>query len=162
MYIKIIALCGFIFAAVYPLCFWFTLIKPLKEKYHKYHLRIVNFVSGAAVITALFSHLSIYAKILILLWKVTLLCETWQFWKKKYPNLMIITITSVLGLSIFSLVHYEWYGLTLGLILFELLLASAVCFTIFYLNRNNVYASMHQIRKAKKLAQAPDKSENNL
>jgi len=150
MSLKIILLSGFLFSSIYPLCFWLHAFTPLREKFHKYHLRLTNFISGIVVVIAIFMDLPVSLKIFILVWKIVLLNISLLYWKKKYPNLFIMSIPCIIGITAFFFIHDNCIISSSAVLVLELLLGSAFCFFVFYINRTKEYASLHTSHKRKR------------
>ncbi len=132
-----------IFAMIYPLCFWISFHDPLKNKFHKFHVGIANFVGGVAVVWALFIDISFQSKCLILIWKAVLLSTSRYVWKKEYPNPLLMTVPCVIGLGVFSIVQKELVAPGWPITFIGILAGVILCSSIFAMNLGHWYLNVH-------------------
>ena len=132
-----------IFAMIYPLCFWISFQDPLKNKFHKFHVGIANFVGGVAVVWALLIDISFQSKCLILIWKAVLLSTSRYVWKKEYPNPLLMTVPCVIGLGVFSIVQKELVAPGWPITFIGILAGVILCSSIFAMNLGHWYLNVH-------------------
>jgi len=143
MLTKITILTCFIFAVMYPLCFWVSFKDPLKNKFHKFNLGLPNVIGGVVLVVILFSGLPNYIKIATAVWKITLLSVSRFYWKKEYPSPFILTVPCVVGLfAYFSL--QDHIVSTSYIIRFITILAGGIfCLAFFTMNLGHFYLNVH-------------------
>lgn len=143
MIAKITILTSFIFAVIYPLCFWISFKDPLKNNFHKFHIGLPNFVGGVTLVFILLTDIPWPLKFTVVFWKAVSLSVSRYFWKKEYPQAHVMTIPVLIGL--YAFVHLQahwmqggipaaWTGLLGGLIL---------CAAVFAMNLGHWYLNVH-------------------
>lgn len=105
MIAKIAILTSLIFAVIYPLCFWISFKNPPKNNFHKFHLGLPNVVGGVTLIFILFMDLPLSIKIITVIWKISLVSFSSYSWKKEYPNPLLMTVPSLIGLCAYVLLQ---------------------------------------------------------
>jgi len=139
----IIILTFFIFAVLYPLCFWISFKDPLKDKFHKFHLGLPNVIGGVLLVFILFSNTPLSIKIYVVLWKAALLSISRFYWKKEYPHAPILTIASLLGLLAYLDYQNFLVGSNLKINCISILSGCILCLTIFTMNLGHWYLNVH-------------------
>lgn len=98
----------FSFGVFHLLCFWFIDQKAFPHDFNKFNLGLTNFVAGLGIVILLFINLPMELKLLALAWKAILLTVSQRAWKRKVVKLWPMTIISICGIGILSLIcgHY--------------------------------------------------------
>ena len=143
MLITIPILTCFLFAVIYPLCFWITAPDPIKNYFHRFHLGIANLVSGIMVVVIVFLDVSLTTKLLVLFWKVVFFCISRETWKIEIPNPKIITIPSIIGVAVYAQLHHELLGPGALAIAAMILGGFVLCSVFFAMNLGHHYLNVH-------------------
>ena len=143
MLFKIVILTSFIFSVLYPLCFWISYKDPLKNKFHRFHIGLPNFIAGITVIVLLFSPIPVHLKILVVIWKVSLLSISSYSWQKIYPNPYLITIPSVIGGYVFLKLQEFFIGQGFNYAFVAILAGLILASALFAMNLGHWYLNVH-------------------
>ena len=106
---------------------------PPEYPFHKYHLRITNFLSGIAVITLLFMPIAAESKWMLVIWKISLFGVSIYYWKKRQVSYWAVTLPFVLGLITFARILGEFFIADQLLYILSVLSGFILC-TIFFIN----------------------------
>ena len=146
MLTKIPVLTCLIFAVIYPLCFWISYQDPLKNKFHKFHIGLADFLGAIAVISLFSMNISASSKNLLLIWIILLFIVPAYYWNKDYPSPTLLTIPSVIGLAAFAQIQNQLIGPTpsqAGLIFIGILAGCILCASAFTMNLGHWYLNVH-------------------
>ena len=144
MLTKIPILTCLIFAVIYPLCFWISFKDPLKNKFHKFHIGLADFLGAIAVLSLLPMDLSNSSKHLLLTWIIILFIVSAYSWNKEYPSSILLTIPSLIGLAAFAQVQNQLIGPpSLPLIFIGILSGCILCSSAFTMNLGHWYLNVH-------------------
>lgn len=136
-------LSSFLFAIIYPMCFWISYREPLQNNFHKFHLGLPVFIGGVFLVAVFFSDTPKEIKILIFGWEILFLIVSFLYWQKSSPNVFALFITSLFGLIAYALfqnhlihTHYfSLFGVILGGIIF--------CSSLYAMNLGHWYLNVH-------------------
>jgi len=143
MLTKITILTSVLFAILYPLCFWISARKPLENNFHHFHTGLPTIVAGITLITGWNIFLPNIQQWLSI-WFILLLIVTAYYWKKPYPNPIIITLVVLFG--IFGFVHVHKFlclPATPTSIIINILSGLILCASIFAMNLGHWYLNVH-------------------
>lgn len=110
MLLDITALGALIFSVIYPLCFWIKSADPVRNDFHKFHIGLSNGIGGVTVVFLLFTDISLNTKIILLVWKASLIAVSRYSWKRPPVDPRLMTIPCLAGLWAFSCVRSEMMG----------------------------------------------------
>jgi len=97
MFVKISILIALAFAAVYPLYFWIPLHDPFKKKFRKHNIALPNIVGGSVLVAVWVLNIPLFLKIVVTLWKVSLLSVSSYSWKKESPDARLMMLPCFFG-----------------------------------------------------------------
>ena len=143
MLIKISLLTAFLLASLYPLCFWVSYKNPLKNNFHKFHLGLPNVIGGVVVVWLMFMDIPLSIKILVLVWKAGLIAFSQYYWKKEYPQAVVMTIPCLLGTAAFSYVESALIPSQFLTHLLSILGGLILCASLFAMNLGHWYLNVH-------------------
>jgi hypothetical protein len=107
MFIQIPILILLAFAAVYPLYFCIPFSSPWKYQFRKFSIVLPNVAGGAVLIAVWVLNIPLYLKLIVSLWKVSLLSVSRYSWKKQYPAPKLMVIPCLFGAyAVYSLKVY--------------------------------------------------------
>lgn len=134
MYFKICVLILLNFCIYYPLCFWLSNKRDMRDRFSRFHIGMINVISGSLLIALFFMGLSWRTIALAFLWKGVLFYFSRKSWRKSYPNKIPMTFTCVLG-SLLLFAVLQDYGMA-TFVNFTTLILNGMIFSlcIFYLS----------------------------
>lgn len=140
---QITLLTSLLFAAIYPLCFWINAHDPLKKRFHHFHLSVANIIGGLILVYVLITPFPIPIKITISIWKGLLFGFTRHCWRKEFPNPLIFTGISLIGLIVYSQIHQYYFGFDSAAIMVWILGGFIFCASLFAMNLGHWYLNVH-------------------
>jgi len=96
-----------LFSVIYPLTFWISYDKPLKDGYHKFHIGLPCLTGGILTFFSWSMNVPNGLKVALFVWFCSLFIITFKSWKKDTPNLIAITVTSIFGLIVYGWFHFN-------------------------------------------------------
>jgi hypothetical protein len=119
MFVKTVVLVLMAFVAVFPLYFWLPRKEPHTTRLRKFILTLPNVAGGIVLVIVWLTDIPILLKLLVTLWKISLISVSRRSWKKPYPDARLMTIPCVLGVyTLFCLQKYfvqpAWEAILLG------------------------------------------------
>lgn len=131
------------FAAIYPLCFWISYDKPLKDNFHKFHLGLPNVVGGVVLVFIWFMDFPLSLKIIVTIWKAMFLFVSRYSWKKISPNPKLILIPCLVGIYAFirlqtHIIGPGWANASIGI-----LSGMIFCCALYAMNLGHWYLNVH-------------------
>ncbi len=144
MIIPLTILTSFIFSVIYPLCFWISYKDPLKNNFHKFHIGLPNVIGGVTVVSLLFMDIPLATKLVVLLWKGVFIAVSRISWKKQSPDVLGMSVPSLLGVYAFYHVMVDLSG-TGGVVplIVWLLGGFILCSALFAMNLGHWYLNVH-------------------
>ena len=142
MIAKITILTSFLFACVYPLCFWISVKEPLKNNFHRFHLGLPCVVGGIVGLSVLMMDVAASVKFFTAVWISSLLIISGHYWNKEFPRVVIISLPSIMGLFAFFELQGGWMPLTYASLLSWLLGGFILCSSLFAMNLGHWYLNV--------------------
>lgn len=136
-------LTSFLFAVLYPLCFWVSADKPLEHKLHHFHLGLANFVGGASVVFMWFMPLPLGLKVGATVWKLLFFKVSHYYWRKPYARVGALTGVVVGGIIVFLALFNVLVGGSLFEICMVLLAGLILVSGAFAMNLGHGYLNVH-------------------
>lgn len=142
--LKIISLLtSYLFAILYPLCFWMSYKNPLKNNFHHFHLGCPNVIGGVVYVVILLSPFTVMTKGLVTLWFVAFTALTAFCWNRESPNVNLIAIVSFIGFICFLQIHKELLPTNFQIIFSWLLGNLIFCASLYAMNLGHWYLNVH-------------------
>lgn len=144
MLATITLLTSLIFAVIYPLCFWLSARDPLQNNFHHFHLGLPTIIS--AITTFWLPFLEIPSNIIYLsaAWSVLLFLATLKCWNKPTANLATVTVSTIIGLTVYTQIHFFMIPhSTLFMIFIEILSGIILCSSLYAMNLGHWYLNVH-------------------
>jgi len=131
------------FAAIYPLCFWISYDKPLKNNFHKFHIGLPNVIGGVVLVFIWFMDFPLSLKILVTLWKAIFISVSSYSWKKESPSPKLLLLPCLLGIYAFvslqaHIIAPGWTTASIGI-----LSAMIFCCAFYAMNLGHWYLNVH-------------------
>ncbi len=143
MLFKISLLTAYLFAVIYPLCFFIHVQNPIKHNFHKFHIGLPNVIGGLVLIVILFSNLPTPIKIYVLVWKLSLLAISCYSWKKETPNPILFLIPTALGFYVFFLLEGYYIQQDNLMHAISILGSLVFCSSLYAMNLGHFYLNVH-------------------
>ena len=143
MLAKITILTSYLFAILYPLCFWISWKDPLKNNFHRFHLGLPSVVAGVILFFVATSQLLSSIKIITLVWCISLLLVSICFWRKEYPSVFVVTVSCIIGFIGYVLLLSSLVASHVTLILSSLIGGLIFCSVLFAMNLGHWYLNVH-------------------
>ncbi|MFT7538854.1 MAG: hypothetical protein ACI9F2_001005 [Lysobacterales bacterium] len=136
-------LTSLLFASVYPLTFWLSADKPLKNNFHHFHIGLPNIVSGIICAYLFTANFPMHLLIITLLWFIAFSFLTAISWKKDTVNIISTTLVSILGLFVFTLFHCYLLNSSVLHILSWILSSVIFVLSLYAMNLGHWYLNIH-------------------
>ncbi|MBN1869160.1 MAG: hypothetical protein JW847_01105 [Candidatus Omnitrophica bacterium] len=88
-------------AVIYPLHFWIRNLYPSKNRIRKLNIAIPNVIGGFILISVWLMDFPLSLKLLVTVWKASLLSVSWYSWRLARPDPRLMTLPCVIGMIVF-------------------------------------------------------------
>ena len=143
MLTRIFILTAMMFSLMYPLCFWISLKDPLKNNFHRFHIGLPSIIGGITCVFILLWDFPREIKINALIWQIFSLSFSGYSWKKEYPNALLMTAPSIVGLFVFYQLQSYLLNNSLIFLIVSILAGGIFCSCLFAMNLGHWYLNVH-------------------
>ena len=143
MLATITILTSFLFATLYPLCFWISSKDPLKNAFHRFHLGLPTIVANVTTFFIIFKPIPVDIKVALIIWSIFLIGVLSYYWQKGSPHPSIVTLPCLIGL--YGLIRWESHVIDSSVVfhLASLLSGLILCSSLYAMNLGHWYLNVH-------------------
>ncbi|MCB9748107.1 MAG: hypothetical protein H6755_06845 [Candidatus Omnitrophica bacterium] len=143
---QVTLLTSYLFAVIYPLCFWISFKEPLRDNFHRFHLGVANFVGGVCLVFILVGPYPNFIKIGTLVWKISFWSVSKYYWSREYPKVLPLTISSFLGSVAYIYLQKFLLDSNGQAITISILAGFIFCAALFAMNLGHWYLNVHGLK----------------
>jgi len=129
----------------YPLCFLIHSHSPLKQGFHRFHLGMPLVIGGVVLVYLLTSQMTLFTKSLLMIWFFLSALFACHYWKKEFPQSLVVAIPALFGFFAFASTHCELLphlALNKSAVLINILAGLILCATLHSMTLGHWYLNV--------------------